>query len=74
MAVESEKRRRDVIRIGGFRHIVDRAKLYGRHCGGDIAVSGENDAPRIGPALLEREGFTVDQGTRTMALNYAKSY
>ena len=43
-----------VVGVGGLGEIIDGAELHRVHRGGDIAVAGQDDAARVGPAALER--------------------
>jgi hypothetical protein len=53
-AFARQQRGDHVVGVGGLGEIVDRAELHGVHRGGDVAVAGEDDGARVGPALLER--------------------
>ena len=43
----------DLVGIGGLREVVERAHLHRRHGGRDVAVAGQDDAARVGAALLQ---------------------
>ena len=43
----------DLVGIGGLGEIVDRPEFDRGHGGGDVAVAGQDDHPRIGPALAD---------------------
>ena len=49
-----QQRRDHVVGVGRLGQIVDRADLHRVDRGGDIAVAGQDDAARFGPAALER--------------------
>ena len=52
--LDREQRVDHVVGVGGLRQIIDRAELHGVDRGRDVAVAGEHDAVRLGPALLQR--------------------
>ena len=39
----------DLIRVGGLGQIVGGAQLHSGHRRGDVAISGQDDGPRVGP-------------------------
>ena len=43
----------DFVGVGGLGQIVEGAELHRGHGGGDVAVAGQDDAARIGPALVQ---------------------
>ena len=54
VVVVRQQSRRHVVGVDRLGQIIDGAELHRVHRGGDIAVAGEDDAARLGPAALER--------------------